>query len=182
MIKHKIDVLFHEQKIKNSQYPKYLRITLDRTLTSKEHLSYTDKKLKTRNNFIQKLSNSVRGADTNTLRISTIVLTRSVTDYCSPVWLTKCSHKQNRYPIQYNILIPILCYPIQLCYENHYWNPPHLHRYNSLIREWTKCFSNTMLPIQNDINTGPNVRPKFLGNLEACSKINISQIQYKHRM
>jgi len=38
--------------------------------------------------------------------------------------------------------------------------PHHLHQHNSLIREWTKCYSNTLLSIHNDINTGPNIRLK----------------------
>lgn len=98
MANHKININFDGQVIKNSRHPKYLGVTLNRTLMYNEHLTTTAAKLKTRNNIIQKLANSEWGADTNTLRISTIALTLSVADYCSPVWLQ--SAHTNKHPTQ----------------------------------------------------------------------------------
>lgn len=151
--------------IKKSQHPKYLGVTLDRTLTY--NLQETPDKYcsKTENKeqYIQKLANCEWGADTNTLKISTIALTLSVADYCSPVWLQ--SAHTNKVDAQLNFAMRIvtgtvkstLIAPLPVLSN---LSSPHLHRYNSLIREWTKCFSNSLLPIHNNINTGPNVRLK----------------------
>lgn len=80
-----IKVVFNNVEVRNSQNPTYLGVTLDRTLTYKEHLTKTAAKIKTRNNLIQKLANSSWGADAHTLRISTLALTYSVAEYCAPV-------------------------------------------------------------------------------------------------
>jgi hypothetical protein len=103
------------------------------------------------------------GGDTNTFRISTIRLTLSVADYCWPVWLQ--SGYTNRVDTQLNSAMRIITGSVKSTPTA--WlpvlsnlNPSHLHWYNSLIREWTKCLSNILLPIHNDINTGSNVRLK----------------------
>ena len=136
MANHKINVLFDGQVIKNSRFSKYLGVTLDRILTYKEHLTKTAAKLKTRNNIIQKLANSEWGADSNTLRISTVTLTRSVAHYCSLVQLQ--SAHTNKVDTQLNSAIRIITGAVKSTPIN--WlpvlsnlNPPHQHRYNSLI-------------------------------------------------
>jgi len=43
-------------------------------------------KLNNRNNFLLKLASSTRGASTNTLRSSALVLCYSAAEYCAPVW------------------------------------------------------------------------------------------------
>lgn len=62
-------------------------MVLDRTLTYREHLTRLLAKVKTRQSIISKLSSSTRGADANTLRISTLSLVYSTAEYCAPVWL-----------------------------------------------------------------------------------------------
>lgn len=44
------------------------------------------------------------------------------------------------------ITIIITCYVIR---KDIYIRPPHLRRYNSLMREWIKCVLNDMLPIHS---------------------------------
>jgi hypothetical protein len=64
----------------------YLGVTLDRTLSYKEHLTKVAGKLKTRNNLLTKLVGTSWGADANTMRTSATALCYSVGEYCAPVW------------------------------------------------------------------------------------------------
>lgn len=154
-----IKVVFNNVEVRSSQNPTYLGVTLDRTLTYKDHLTKTAAKIKTRNNLIQKLANSSWGADVYTLRISTLALTYSVAEYCAPVWAN--SAHVNKIDVQLNSAMrtisgavkstPIQWLPL-LCNIA----PPNLRRMNSLLQEWTKCLRNTALPIHSDCtNAGP---------------------------
>ena len=64
----------------------YLGVTLDRTLSYKEHLSRSAAKLKSRNNLTAKLAGTSWGASASILRTSALALCYSVTEYCCPVW------------------------------------------------------------------------------------------------
>ena len=69
----------------------YLGVTLDWTLSYKEHLSKTAAKLKSQNNLLSKLAGSSWGAYTKTLRTSVLALCYSVAEYCCPAW-SRSSH------------------------------------------------------------------------------------------
>jgi hypothetical protein len=79
------------QPLKHDPHPVYLGVTLDRTLSYKEHLKKTAGKLKTRNNLFSKLAGTSWGADAATMRTSAIALCYSVAEYCAPVW-AKSTH------------------------------------------------------------------------------------------
>lgn len=141
------------RRLKTSRVPILIRV-----LSYDEHLIRTAAKLKTRNNIIQKLANSEWGADTNTL-----ALTRSVTDYSSPVCLQ--SAHTNKINTQLNSALRIITGTVKSTLTQ--WlpvlsnlSPPSLHRCDSLIREWSQSLSNTLLPLYNDIYTGLNARVK----------------------
>ena len=69
----------------------YLGVTLDRTLSYKQHLTKTAAKITTRNNLLQKLTGTSWGASAHTLRSSAMALCWSVAEYCAPVW-SRSSH------------------------------------------------------------------------------------------
>ena len=76
-------------------HPKYLGVTLDRTLSYKEHIHYT--KVATRNNLLRKLSNSKWGANARTIRTTILALCYHVAVYAAPVW-ARSSHVQKLNP------------------------------------------------------------------------------------
>ena len=80
-------------KLENTPHPKYLSVTLDRTLSYKEHMHNTKMKVATRNNLPRKLSNSKWGANTSTIRTTALALCYSVAEYAAPVW-ARSSHGQ----------------------------------------------------------------------------------------
>ncbi|KAI5744621.1 hypothetical protein M8J76_003905 [Diaphorina citri] len=86
----KLNVLFENHPVTHNFKPKYLGVTLDRTLSYRDHLSKTAEKLKTRNNIIQKLCGCSWGASAPVLRTSALALVYSAAEYCAPVWLNSC--------------------------------------------------------------------------------------------
>ena len=82
-----LTVMLNGARLKHDPKPVYLGVTLDRTLSYREHLLKTASKLKTRNNLLTKLvGTSWGGANANTLRSSALALCYSVGEYCAPVW------------------------------------------------------------------------------------------------
>ena len=66
--------------------PMYLVITLDRTLSYKQHLTDVSSKVTKRCNLLKRLASNHWGADFATLRTSALALCYSAAEYCSPVW------------------------------------------------------------------------------------------------
>ena len=81
-----LTVMLNGARLKHDPKPVYLGVTLDRTLSYKEHLIKTAGKLKMRNNLLTKLVGTSWGANANTLRTSALALCYSVGEYCAPVW------------------------------------------------------------------------------------------------
>jgi hypothetical protein len=74
-------VTLHGKRLKHDLHPVYLGVTLDRTLSYKEHLEKTAGKLKSRNNLLTKLVGSSWGANASTLRSSALAICYSVGEY-----------------------------------------------------------------------------------------------------
>ena len=81
-----LKVFLNGKLLKHDPHPVYLGVTLDRTLSYKEHLEKTSGKLKSRNNLLMKLAGSSWGANASTLRSSALALCYSVGEYCAPIW------------------------------------------------------------------------------------------------
>jgi len=79
-----LNVSMSSDLLKHDPNPVYLGVTLDRTLSYKEHLSKTAAELKSRNNLLSKLAGSSWGANAKTLCTSALALCYSVTEYCCP--------------------------------------------------------------------------------------------------
>ena len=86
-----LKVEWNRTKLENTPHPKYLGVTLDRTLSYKEHIHNTKMKVATRNNLLWKLSNSKWGAK------ASMALCYSVAEYAAPVW-ARSSHAQKLNP------------------------------------------------------------------------------------
>ena len=84
--KRSIKVVWNKTELENTPHPKYLGVTLDRTLCYKQHIHNTKMKVATRNHLLRKLSNSKWGANANTIRTSALALSYSMAEYAAPVW------------------------------------------------------------------------------------------------
>ena len=86
-----LKVIWKGQELKHNFTPKYLGVTLDRTLSYKEHCSKTKMKISARNNILRYLSGTSWGAKPQVLRTSALALSISAAEYAAPVWC-KSSH------------------------------------------------------------------------------------------
>ena len=79
--KRTLEVKWNNTDLENTPHLKYLGVTLDRTLSYKQHIHNTKKKVAAQNNLMKKLSNSKWGCNTSTIRTTALALS-----YECPVW------------------------------------------------------------------------------------------------
>ena len=72
--------------LENTNTPKYLGVTLDKTLSYKTHIHNTKMMAATRNNLLKKLSNSRWGTNARTIRTTALALCYSTAEYAALVW------------------------------------------------------------------------------------------------
>lgn len=158
-----LDVKLDDQPLRYDPEPKYLGVTLDRSLTFKKHLTNVSAKLSTRNNIIQKLANTSWGADAQCLRISAQGLVYSSGEYCAPAWMNSTHTKKVDTQLNRTMRIvsgtmkstpltwlPALCGIL----------PPDIRRKSALLREYRKITNNEDLPVYADIMNPPGKRLK----------------------
>ena len=82
--------------LENTDTPKYVGVTLDRTLSYKTHIHNTEMKVATRDNLLKKLANSRCGTNARTIRTTALALCYSTAEYAAPVWeRSTYAHLQN---------------------------------------------------------------------------------------
>ena len=84
--KRSLQVSWNGVDLENTDTPKYLGVTLDRTLSYKTHIHNTKMKVATRNNLLKKLANSKWGTNARTIRTTALALCYSTAEYAAPVW------------------------------------------------------------------------------------------------
>jgi hypothetical protein len=80
-----LDVRFTGTEIQHVEHPKYLGVTLYRSLTYNAHLTKTSKKVSARINIVRKLASTGWSAGTETLRTAALAIVYSTAEYCAPV-------------------------------------------------------------------------------------------------
>lgn len=146
-------VQFRGHILKFNPHPKYLGVSLDRSLTYSEHIRKTSAKIKTRNNILHKLTGTSWGPTASTLRTTALALVYPVAEYCCPVWLNSAHTK--KIDTQLNdtmrtISGTIQSTPLEWLPVLSNIPPPHLRRQMALKKEWIKCCDNPLLPIHQD--------------------------------
>jgi len=84
--KRELKVNFNYESLPFCSEPKYLGVTLDRSLTYRRHLQSLRKELTSRVALLRRLAGSGWGAGATTLRTATLALVHSTAEYCAPVW------------------------------------------------------------------------------------------------
>ncbi|KAG4065990.1 hypothetical protein HA402_001237 [Bradysia odoriphaga] len=138
---YQLNLRFCNQNVKHTCHPKYLGITLDRSLTHRKHCENTAAKIKTRNNIIHKLCGTTWGADAESLRTTALALVFSVAEYCCPVWL--CSSHTSKVDVQLNETLRAISgsvnsTPLEWLPVLANIAPPDLRRQQALLKEYRK--------------------------------------------
>ena len=84
--KRTLTVKWNRTDLENTPHPKYLGVTLDRTLGYKQHIHNTKMNVATCNNLIRKLPSSKCGTNASTIRTTALALSYSVAEYATLVW------------------------------------------------------------------------------------------------
>jgi len=82
----KLKVNLNNKTLPFCSEPKYPRVTLDRSLTYRQHLESLHKNLASRVALLRRLSGSGWGAEGTKLRTATLALVHSTAEYCALVW------------------------------------------------------------------------------------------------
>ena len=145
-------VRWYGQWLKHTTKPVYLGVTLDRSLTYKEHVAKTKAKAGARNSILKKLANSRWGTDANTIRTTALALCYSTAEYAAPVWC-RSSHAAKIDPV-----LNAACRAITGClrptgvddlYLPSGIAPPHIRREVSARAEKNKQEVNPLHPLFN---------------------------------
>ena len=83
-VKSTLKVKWNRTDPENTPHPQYICVTLDRTLSYKQHIHNT--KVATHKNLIRKLSDSRWGANASATRTTALKLSYSVAESVAPVW------------------------------------------------------------------------------------------------
>ena len=84
--KRELKVKYNNETLPFCSEPKYLGVSLDRSLTYRPHLESLRKKLTSRFTLLRRLAGSGWGAGATILRTATLALVHSSAEYCAPVW------------------------------------------------------------------------------------------------
>ena len=96
--KHKsLKVVWNKMEVENITHPKYPGVTLDRSLSYKQHIQNRKMKVATRNNILTTLATSKWEENPSTIRTTALALSYSTAEYAAPVW-TRSAHANNLDP------------------------------------------------------------------------------------
>ena len=82
----KLNITWYNKHLEHIPNPVYLGVTLDRTLSYKEHIHKLKCKTSARKNILRKLSNTKWGAKPATIKTTALALSYSTAEYACPVW------------------------------------------------------------------------------------------------
>ncbi|UYV73997.1 hypothetical protein LAZ67_11001769 [Cordylochernes scorpioides] len=156
-----LKLTFCNKPLSHDPCPKYLGVTLDRSLTFRQHLEKTRDKLKTRNNIMTRLAGTTWGCSADTLRTTALALVYSVAEYCAPVW-ERSSHTDS-IDAQLNQTMRLITgnmRPTPIDWLPYLSNiaPPDLRRKKSTSNLLSKIKANTKLPINTVLEIPPPTR------------------------
>ncbi len=179
----KLKISWDGVELENQAYPVYLGVTLDRTLSFKQHIMKTRKKTNTRNCLLRKLANSQWGAKAKTLRTSALALSYSAAEYCAPVWC-RSSHSQ-KIDVELNQACRIITgtlrpTPVEMVHRLSGIAPPKIRRDVAAMKERRKQETDDRHPLH--YHRPPTSRLKSRKSFATVSGLPASETSVSKRL
>ncbi|KAI5747270.1 hypothetical protein M8J77_012949 [Diaphorina citri] len=153
----KLKVVWSGQELKHNDTPRYLGVTLDRSLTYKQHCHYSKLKVSSRNNIIKKLTGST------VLRTSAIALSFSAAEYAAPVWKSSAHAKEVDVALNEagrTVTGLLKTTPVDKIYSIAGIAPPDIRRTVSAEAEKQKQLSDPRHPLHGHIAPPPRLKSR----------------------
>ncbi|KAG7299565.1 hypothetical protein JYU34_016540 [Plutella xylostella] len=174
----KLDITWQGVPIAHNSLPKYLGITLDRSLTYRKNCENVKKKVHSRNNILQRLTTTKWGASPQVLRTSGLALAFSVGEYACPVWGRSAHAKLVDTALNETCRIITGCLkptPVQMLYPLAGIAPPDVRRTVASSAERAKM-DDTRHPMHGFI-PAPQRLPSRRSFMKCVDPLNTSQAQ-----
>jgi hypothetical protein len=143
---------FDGTQVQHVENPKYLGVTLARSLTYNAHLTKSSKKIAARVNLVRKLAGTNWGASADTLRISSLAIVDSTAEYCASTWIN--SVHVSKINVQFSIQLNNAMRIISGCVKTTQLQwlpvlaeiaPPKLRIMAAAVRELCRSWANSLL-------------------------------------
>ena len=170
-------------EIEHDSVPKYLGVTLDRTLSFKQHCSNIAAKVQARNNLLSKLTNSTWGANPHVMRTTALAMCYSVAEYACPVWLDSAHSKTIDIALNETCRKVTGCIrstPINALYNLAGIAPPFIRRKSHLVAEKSKQETDPRHPLYGVLPVERRLKSRFSFLNKGC-QFQLSPDKYKQR-
>lgn len=145
-----LEINWRGERLEHCPTPRYLGVTLDRTLSFRQHCINTKGKVSARNNILRKLTSKAWGAQPETLRSSALALCVSTAEYAAPVWAASTHAKHVDVAINETARIVTGCLkptPVESLYPLIGVAPPSVRRAVATDAERTKQETDARHPL-----------------------------------
>ena len=159
-----LELRWNDVKIENDAEPKFLDVTLDRTLTFKQHGLNFAAKIQSRNNLTSKLANSRWKASPHVLRTTALAMCYSVAEYACPVWLDNTHSKLIDVALNETCRMITGCMkntPINQLYNLSGLAPPLIRRICHLMTEKHKQETDQRHPLYGALPSDRRLKSRF---------------------
>ena len=180
LAKYQLQVTCEGQNIPHEVNPKYLGVTLDRTLTFKTHISKLSQKISARNNLLRRLAGLSWGANFKVLQTAAVCLVYAPAEYCAPAWSSSTHTAKIDIVLNTTMRIVSGCLKTTPTFYLPVVSgiiPPNIRRSNISLKLFNKANSDPAHMLHNACTRGSTIKPRLTSRTpfsKQCVLVNSS--------